>query len=170
MSDETSNVTTLQAAGSWTGEANFTGTHDGNCMTETLDGQNSGEFSFNFSSVTGTIDGIEVMVHCIAGDTDDDIVVGLYDTTSTWRTQTIANPGAGSTCADCVDKTLGGSADTWSGTWTAAHITSTAFRIRLSSLKAAKSGGYWAADHATCKVYYTETAPTTTQSIIFQMT
>lgn len=157
MVDETRNATTLQAAGAWTSEANFTGAHDGSCMGASAKDQLSGEFSFNFSTLSGTINGIEVMLHYCVGDTDDFANVELYDSTSAWRLKILTTPGSGApTCTSCTDQTAGGSTDLWGGTWTATHIKSSSFRIRITAIGSGKSGGAWAADYCTCKVYYTE--------------
>lgn len=156
MADETRNATTLQAAGAWAIEANFIGAHDGSCMAATVKDALSGEFSFNFSTLSGTINGIEVTLHHAVGDTNDFATVELKDSTSTWRLQTVAVIGSAGTCATAVDKTVGGATNLWGGTWTATHIKSTNFRIRVTANAAGKSGGAWNADHCTCKVYYTE--------------
>ena len=152
MASEAQNAATLEAAGAWTSEANFTGAHDGSCMTATATVV-SGEFSFNFSSVDGTINGIELLIHrAWAGN--DYAIVELYDSTSTWRAKTsVTNAASG--CANATDETHGTPTDLWAGTWTAAHIKSSAFRIRVTSEVQGKSDASWSADHCTCTVYYT---------------
>lgn len=156
MADETRNATTLQAAGAWVAESNFTGAHDGSCMGATVKDQLSGEFSFNFSVVSGTVNGIEVMLHHAVGDTNDWADVELRDGTGAWRLQAVAVIGSAGTCATAVDRTVGGATNLWGGAWTAAHVKSTAFRIRVTAKASGKSGGAWNADYCTCKVYYTE--------------
>ena len=152
MASEAQNAATLEAAGAWTNEANFTGAHDGSCMTATA-AVVSGEFSFNFSSVEGTINGIELLIHrAWAGN--DIANVELYDSTSTWRLKASAT-NAAADCASATDETHGTPTDLWGGTWTAAHIKSSAFRIRVTSVVQGKSDAYWGADHCTCTVYYT---------------
>lgn len=168
MSDETRNATTLEAAGAWTNESNFTGAHDSSCMTATAKDVLSGEFSFNFSSVSGTINGIEVMLHHCVGDANDFAHIELYDSTSAWRLKTLTTPGSGApTCTSCTDQTAGGAADTWGGTWSDTHIKSSSFRIRVTPKASGKASGAWAADYCTCKVYYTEAGGE--QVIIFTM-
>lgn len=156
MADETRNATTLQAAGSWTSEANFTGAGDSSCMSASSDGIVSGEFSFNFSTLSGTINGIELTIHHAVGDDNDFVEVELYDSTSAWRLKTVAWSVNGN-CAAAVDRTVGGSTDTWGGTWSDTHIKSTSFRIRVTAQTAGKAGASWLADSCSCKVYYTET-------------
>lgn len=155
MADETRNATTLQAAGGWTSESNFTGAHDGACMGATAKDALSGEFSFNFSVIAGTINGIEVMIHHAVGDTNDWINVELKDSTSTWRLLSVAVIGSAGTCATAVDRTVGGPTNLWGGTWSDTHIKSTNFRIRVTAMASGKSGGAWNADYCTVKVYYT---------------
>ena len=152
MASEASSATTLEAAGAWTSESSFTGAHDGACMTATAAAV-SGEFSFNFSSVSGTINGIEILIHR-AWNGNDYATVELYDSTSTWLAKTSAT-NAASGCAAATDETLGTPTDLWGGTWSDTHIKSSLFRIRVTSVVSGKSDAYWGADHCTCTVYYT---------------
>lgn len=152
MASETKNATTLEVAGAWATESNFTGAHDGACMTSSV-GLYSGEFSFDFSAVSGTINGIEVLIHR-AWNGNDNADIELYDSTSTWKVKLSATNAADG-CAACTDETLGTPTDLWGGTWTAAHIKSSSFRIRVNGLVQGKSDVSWAADHCTVTVYYT---------------
>lgn len=166
MADETSNITTLEVAGEWTNESGITGPHDSLCMVTIAANDVSGELSFNFSSVDGTINGIEIMLHYAVGDADDFVHVELYDSTSTWRLKIVAWPAQG-VCTGSIDRTVGASDDLWGGIWTAAHIKSSSFRIRVTSKATGKAGGTWSCDYGTCKVYYTEAGGE--QAVIFQM-
>lgn len=152
MASESKNANVLEAAGAWSNEAEFLGAHDNVCMTASAAAV-SGEFSFDFSAVSGDIDGIEVLIHR-AWNGNDIANVELYDSTSTWRLKASAT-NAAADCASATDETLGTPTDLWGGTWTAAHISSSAFRIRLTSVTQGKSDGYWGADHCTVTVYYT---------------
>jgi len=153
MASEAQNAATLEAAGLWSSEANFTGAHDSACMTAAAAASVSGEFSFNFSSVEGTINGIELLIHR-AWNGNDIANIELYDFTSTWRLK-VSVTNAAADCVSATDETLGTPTDLWGGTWTAAHIKSSAFRIRVTSVVQGKSDAYWGADHCTCTVYYT---------------
>lgn len=153
MASEAQPAATLEVAGAWSNEANFTGAHDGSCMTAVAAAV-SGEFSFNFSSVSGTINGIELLIHR-AWNGNDYATVELYDSTSTWLAKTsVTNAASG--CAAATDETLGTPTDLWGGTWSDTHIKSSSFRIRVTSVVSGKNDASWAADHCTCKVYYTE--------------
>lgn len=153
---EASTVTTLEAAGDWFSESDFRGASDENCMEESSSNSYSGEFSMSFSSVEGTIDGIEVVINYRVGDSNDYVQVDLLDSTSTWVSLDAATPGSGQACSQATDQTVGGSGNLWGGTWTAAWIKSSSFRIRVRAKASGKSGADWVADNATITVYYTE--------------
>lgn len=155
MASESQNAATLEAAGAWSSEAEFIGTDDDLCMTTGSTTTISGEFSFNFASVEGTINGIEVTVHWAGGDSNDYAWVDLYDTTSTWCRMTLSSHGAALVCATAQSTLVGGPTNLWTGTFTAAHIKSSAFRIRVESKAQGKSGAAWAADWCQVTVYYT---------------
>lgn len=160
MASEAQSADTLQSAGSWTNESNYTDSGDNNCMYTTTQDHVSGEFSFPFSAIgdSDTIDGIEVTCHCLYESSSETTDVELYDSTSTWRTKTTtsAPQTGGNQCSQSVDETVGGAADTWGGTWTGSHIKSTNFRIRLK--KNYNTGVWNVHDCCTVTVYYTAAA------------
>jgi hypothetical protein len=165
MASETTDINAAETAGDWTDEANLVGAGDSSCSYTTTGGNTSGEYSFDFSSVTGTINGISLMVHG-HGQEADDLVIELIDSTSTWRSKTTAVYGSNNVnCANAQDATVGGAADTWGGTWTAAWITSTSFRVRVS-FEAAPGGSWIAADYIEVTVYYTAAAAGVIQPIV----
>ena len=154
-------VNALEAAGDWTDEAELIGSHDNTCMSSTTKNDVSGEFSFAFTTPTGTIDGIMVAITRSYGDTDDYITVELYDATSTWRAKNVSiDPGGPRSCADGIAGSVGGGTDKWGGTWTAAHIKSTDFRMRVTAKATGGSGDQWYCDNAIVSVWYTEAAAT----------
>lgn len=159
MASEQSYLTTLEAAGDWTNESNLTGAGDDSCAIENAGNSYTGYYSMSFSSVEGTINGIEVTVHSGANDSDDYLTVELTDSIAGVVTQNTVALGTGySICANCNDKTVGDSTDLWGGTWTPAHIKSSSFQLRLRAKAAGKSGGGWMADNVSVTVYYTPAA------------
>lgn len=158
MASESSVATALEAAGAWSNEAEFLGTSDGTCMVETTSNQLSGEFSFTFTEVTGTILGIVVTVNYASGDANDYVYATLIDSTSTNRQKTVAWAVETTQCGNTVERTVGASDDLWSGIWTAAWITSTDFRIFITARQSGKAGGSWRCDNVLCTVYYEEVA------------
>ncbi len=169
MASEAEVANTHETTGEWSTETALLGGHDSSCMSTVSSNDVSGEYSFNFTDVTGTIDGIEVLIHGICGDTNDFFRISLIDSTSTWVYKETTAPGSGSACTDAVDRTVGGAADLWGGTWTAAWITSTSFRLKVTARASGKSGSLWYADHVTVTVHYTEAAPVTEEVILISM-
>lgn len=156
MPSVSSYATAQQTYGYWVNEDGFIGGHNDACMFAEAKNNVSGEFSFNFSALPegATIVGIEVLLHCICGDANDYHKIELKDAGGTWRAKNTTAPGAG-TCVNCVDRTVGGATDLWDGTWTASHIKSTNFRIRVTAIASGAAGGYWGADYCQVTVYYT---------------
>lgn len=154
---------TLETAGAWTNEAGFLGGIDADCATVTGKNEVSGEMSYGFSAVDGTIDGLLVSLRgYVAGPSPNDVfLVELYDATSTWVGKTTTSPGTNS-CATPGTTNPGGATDLWGGTWTAAHIKSDNFRIRIESKAVGASGTLWGIDTLATYVWYSAV----TESII----
>lgn len=163
MVSDNSYPDTLETAGDWTNEAGFLGADDDDCATVAAKNEVSGEMSYGFTAVTGTIDGLLVSLRgYVAGPSPNDVfLVELYDSTSTWVGRTTTSPGTNS-CASPGTVNPGGSTDLWGGTWTAAHIKSDNFRIRITSKAVGASGTIWGIDTLRTYVWYSAV----TESII----
>jgi hypothetical protein len=152
-----STLTTLESAGDWTNEANLTGADDGSCGHSLSGGDTTGPYSMSFSTVSGTINGLTVVVHA-HGQEADDLEIELLDSTSTWRQKITAVYGSNNVdCNNCQDATVGGAADVWGGTWTAAWINSNSFRFRCR-FEASPGGSWIAVDNAEITVEFTPAA------------
>ena len=90
----------------------------------------------------------------------------LYDSTSTWRGPgAFTSPYAAHTCADGTTRDVGAVDYLWGGTFTAAHIKSSNFRVRITAKASGGSGALWHVDEISVRVYYTE-APATRMMVI----
>lgn len=131
---------------------------DGNCTSTDSDGAANvyNMIGTPFAIPSGaTIDGIEVVTQR-GGDGDDAYSIEVYDADSQWRLQS-GTAGSAANCSTAANETLGNSADTWSGTWTATHINSSSFQIRLTFVKSKKANVFYV-DHISVVVYYTSAA------------
>lgn len=160
--------------GSWTNLTNL-GAEDANFATLSIeDVQRSfGAYNYNFGVTAGaTIDGFVVKVKGkIAGTGgNQQIKVRIYDTTD-------YKPIAGKTAATPptttnTEYTVGGVADLWDGSWTAANVNNNdygTFEIQVLCSDDETAADTFSIDCVKCNVYYTEVsvvAPTvTTQAV-----
>ncbi len=106
-------------------------------------------YNFNFNVPNGaTIDGINVSVEATASS-----IAGAYAALS-WNGGTNYTSEKLNTWASEVNKTYGGSGDTWERTWSSDDFTNSNFRIKLRR-STQNPGINLRVDYITIKVYYT---------------
>ena len=160
---ETQSAGSYDQGTNWNSPGNITGDDDGSCTHYFTAGQDIiTVYNFGFSSVTGTVDSINVRFHMYAAassQADREIEAQLTKTGGTTNTgvgtlyEDIGPGSALSNCGDAADIDEEGNV-LWGTTWTAAEITASGFGINIANDNS--SDAFRGIDGVYITVYYTE--------------